>query len=52
MEKWDLLKLFQEWGERGIKKNDRGGEFNWYIVRIFINVAVYPQYNNNIIKQK
>jgi hypothetical protein len=22
MEKWDLLKLFQEWGEERIKEND------------------------------
>jgi hypothetical protein len=26
MEKWDLLKLFQEW-EGGIKENDGGGKF-------------------------
>jgi hypothetical protein len=30
MEKWDLLKLFQEWG-RGIKENDGGDEFNYDI---------------------
>jgi hypothetical protein len=31
MEKWDLLKLFQEMGEVGIKKHDGvgGGEFNY-----------------------
>jgi hypothetical protein len=28
MEKWDLLKLFQEWRNR-IKENDGGGEFNY-----------------------
>jgi hypothetical protein len=34
---------------RGIK-NDGGGEFN-YIIRTFVNVTMYPQYNN-IIKIK
>jgi hypothetical protein len=24
-----LLKLFQEWGEEGIKENSRGGEFKY-----------------------
>jgi hypothetical protein len=28
MEKWDLLKLVQEWGGARIKENDGGGEFN------------------------
>jgi hypothetical protein len=28
MEKWDLLKLLQEWGEAEDKGNDGGGEFN------------------------
>jgi hypothetical protein len=28
MEKWELLKLFEEWMEGGIKENDGGGEFN------------------------
>jgi hypothetical protein len=28
MEKWDLLKLLQEWGKEEIKENDGGGEFN------------------------
>jgi hypothetical protein len=42
------LKLFQEWGRGRIKENDGGGEFN-YIVRTFVNVAMYPHYNNNII---
>jgi hypothetical protein len=27
MEKWDIVKLFQEWGKRGIKENDGGCEF-------------------------
>jgi hypothetical protein len=34
MEKWDLLKLLQEWGERRIKENDEGGEFNYDILDI------------------
>jgi hypothetical protein len=35
------------WGE-GIKKNDGGGWIQqWYAVRTFVNVTVYPQYNNN-----
>jgi hypothetical protein len=24
-----MLKLFQEWGEEGIKENDGGGEFKY-----------------------
>jgi hypothetical protein len=32
MEKWDLWKLFQEWGEEGIKENDGKGEFNYDIL--------------------
>jgi hypothetical protein len=28
IETWDLLKLFQEWGESGIKENDGQGEFH------------------------
>jgi hypothetical protein len=34
MEKWDLLKLLQEWGEEGIKENDGGVEFNYDIFDI------------------
>jgi hypothetical protein len=26
-----MLKLFQEWGERGIKENSGGGEFKYLI---------------------
>jgi hypothetical protein len=29
MEKWDMLKLFQEWKQEGIKENDGGGESNY-----------------------
>jgi hypothetical protein len=36
-------------GERGIKKNDGGGEFN-YDIRTSVNITNYLQYNNNIIK--
>jgi hypothetical protein len=34
---------------REIKENDGGGEFN-YDIRTFVNVTIYPQYNNSIIK--
>jgi hypothetical protein len=40
------LKLFQEWGERRIKKSSVGGKFNYailYIVRTFANATMYPQ---------
>jgi hypothetical protein len=37
------LKLLQEWG---IKKNDGGGESN-FDIRIFVNVTMEPQHNNN-----
>jgi hypothetical protein len=29
MEKWDLLKLLQEWGKGGIKENGGGVEFKY-----------------------
>jgi hypothetical protein len=32
MEKWDILKIFQEWEEWKIKENDGGGEFNYDIL--------------------
>jgi hypothetical protein len=32
-------------------KNDGGGWIQvWCIVRTFVNVTMYPQYNNNIMK--
>jgi hypothetical protein len=34
MEKWYLLKQFQEWWEKGIKENDGGGEFKYDIFDI------------------
>jgi hypothetical protein len=33
-----------------VKENDGVGEFKSYIVRILVNITVYPQYNNMIIK--
>jgi hypothetical protein len=37
----------------GIKENDgRGWIQLWYIVRTFVNVTMYLQYNNNIIEKK
>jgi hypothetical protein len=43
---------FQEWGEGKMKENERGCEFDCDI-RTFVNVTMYPQYNNNmIIKNK
>jgi hypothetical protein len=46
--KWELLKLFQEWGGEGEKGEQwRGFIQLWYILRTFINVTMYPQYNNN-----
>jgi hypothetical protein len=30
-----------------IKENDGGSEFNWYIVRTFVNVTLYPPYYKN-----
>jgi hypothetical protein len=41
METQDLLKLTSIRGEE-IKENNGGGEF-------FLNVTMYPQYNNNMI---
>jgi hypothetical protein len=31
----------------GTKENVDGSEYNWYIVRTFVNVTMYSQYNNN-----
>jgi hypothetical protein len=31
MEKWDLVKLFQEWGE-GVIENDGGSDFDYDIL--------------------
>jgi hypothetical protein len=45
------VETIQEWAGGGrIKENDEGGEYD---IRIFVNVTVYPQCNNNmIIKNK
>jgi hypothetical protein len=40
------LKLFQEWGERGIKGNNGVDEFN------FLKYHSVTQYNNNMITLK
>jgi hypothetical protein len=32
MDKWNLLKLFQEWGRWGIKENEGGYEINYDIL--------------------
>jgi hypothetical protein len=47
MEKWDMLKIFQEWGERGIKKSDGVGEFNYDIYKNFCKCHNVIQDNNN-----
>jgi hypothetical protein len=38
-------------GIGGIKENDGEGEFN-YDIRTLVNVTIYLQYNNMIIKNK
>jgi hypothetical protein len=35
-----------------IKENDGGGKRNYYIVRTFVNVTMYPQHNNNFKKER
>jgi hypothetical protein len=42
MEKWDMLKLFQEWGEKGIKEDDGGGEFNYDYCKNFCKCHNVP----------
>jgi hypothetical protein len=39
-------------GGRGIKENNSGREFNYDIFKIFVNVIMYPQYNNKKEKKK
>jgi hypothetical protein len=55
MEKWNLLKLFQEWGETGIKENDGGSELGYDILQKFWkchNIPPVQQYaNKKIIKR-
>jgi hypothetical protein len=38
--------------EGGIKNNDGGGKFNWFVVRTFENVTMYPMCHNNMIIKK
>jgi hypothetical protein len=33
--------------EGGIKENDGEGKFSYDTIRTFVNVTLYPQYNNN-----
>jgi hypothetical protein len=49
MEKWDLLKLFQEWG--GGRIMDGANSIMIY-VRNFVNGKMYLQYNNNKKEKK
>jgi hypothetical protein len=48
MEKLDLSKLFQEWGDGGIKENDAGSEFKYDILiyhKNFCKCCNVPQHN-------
>jgi hypothetical protein len=45
------LKLFQEWGERRIKKNDGEGEINYDIYDIFANATMYLYIMFYIVQQ-
>jgi hypothetical protein len=45
--KMRLVETIPEMRGRGIKENDRWGEFNYDIVRTFVNVIMYPKHNNN-----
>jgi hypothetical protein len=49
MEKSDLLKLLQQWGEGRITENGTGGKFKYDMIRTFLNATVYP---STIIKKK
>jgi hypothetical protein len=46
MEKSDLLKLLQQWGEGRITENGTGGKFKYDMIRTFLNATVYPKHNN------
>jgi hypothetical protein len=52
MEKWDLLKLFQEWEEGDKAEWLRGWIQLWYIIKTFITIPIYSQYNNNKLKKE
>jgi hypothetical protein len=48
--KWDMLKLLQESGGKGGKREWwRQWILLWDIIRNFVNVTMYPKYNNNVI---
>jgi hypothetical protein len=40
--KWDLLKVFQEWGREDKGEWWKGWTQLWYIVRTFANATIYP----------
>jgi hypothetical protein len=46
-----MLKLFQEWGEEDKREWQRGQIQLRYIVKAFVNVTMYHQHHNNIIKK-
>jgi hypothetical protein len=51
MEKMKLVETIPGMGGGRIKENDGGDEFNYDILlELFVNVTMYPQYNNKIIK--
>jgi hypothetical protein len=45
------VEIILRMGGGGIKENDRGVNLR-YVVRTFVNVTMYPQYNNNMIIKK
>jgi hypothetical protein len=48
--KWKMRPVETIPGIGEVGKKDGGSEFQpWYIVRTFINVTMYPQYNKSMI---
>jgi hypothetical protein len=47
MEKWDMLKQFQEWGEEVKGEWLRGWIQLWFIVRTFLNVTLNTKMYGN-----
>jgi hypothetical protein len=43
IEKWNILKLFQDGGEKGKENNGGWIQQQWYIVITFISITMYPQ---------
>jgi hypothetical protein len=43
--------IYSKNGKRGVKENDGGVNLR-YIVSAFVNVTMYPHYNNNMIKKE